>query len=73
MYFRRELCSGQQMQRTADSVALSNAESSTEQPNPEFKKFLGYFIRSGMDVMSCLYIGRKREIINESDFQKRYK
>lgn len=62
----------QQIQRAADSVALNVAEGSTGQSNPEFKKFLGYSIRSGIEVVSCLYIGRKREIINDSDFQKLY-
>lgn len=62
----------QQMQRAADSVALNIAEGSTGQSNPEFKKFLGYSIRSGIEVVSCLYIGNKRKIINQSDFQKLY-
>lgn len=62
----------QQMQRAADSVALNIAEGSTGQSNPEFKKFLGYSIRSGIEVVSCLYIGKKREIINEGDFRKLY-
>ena len=63
----------QQMQRAADSVALNIAEGSTGQSNAEFKKFLGYSIRSGIEVVSCLYIGRKRRIINEYDFQTIYK
>ena len=62
----------QQMQRAADSVALNIAEGSTGQSNPEFKKFLGYSIRSGIEVVSCLYIGKKREIINEDDFRGLY-
>lgn len=62
----------QQIQRAADSVALNIAEGSTGQSNAEYKKFLGYSIRSGIEVVSCLYIGRKRGIINESDFQKNY-
>ena len=61
-----------QMQRAADSVALNIAEGSTGQTNPEFKKFLGYSIRSAIEVVSCLYLGRKRNIINEEDFSRLY-
>lgn len=50
----------QQMQRAADSVALNIAEGSTGQSNAEFKRFLGFSVRSGIEVVSCLYIGRKR-------------
>lgn len=62
----------QQMQRASDSVALNIAEGSTGQSNAEFKKFLGYSIRSGIEVVSGLFIGRKRNIINEEDFHKLY-
>jgi four helix bundle protein len=57
-----------QIQRAADSVALNIAEGSTGQSNPEFKKFLGYAIRSGIEVISCLYLGQKRGIILNDDF-----
>ncbi|MCE7056828.1 four helix bundle protein [Algoriphagus sp. AGSA1] len=62
-----------QMQRAADSVALNIAEGSPGQSNPEFKKFLGDSIRSGIEVVSCLYLGKKREIITETDFARFYK
>ncbi|SHO63798.1 four helix bundle protein [Algoriphagus zhangzhouensis] len=61
-----------QIQRAADSVALNIAEGSTGQSNAEFKKFLGYSIRSGIEVVSCLYLGQKRKIISDSDFKKLY-
>ncbi len=61
-----------QIQRAADSVALNIAEGSTGQSNAEFKKFLGYSIRSGIEVVSCLYLGKKRNIINEDDFSRLY-
>jgi len=61
-----------QFQRAADSVALNIAEGSTGQSNAEFKKFLGYSIRSGIEVISCLYLGRKRGIICDEDFSKLY-
>lgn len=61
-----------QIQRAADSVALNIAEDSTGQSNAEFKKFLGYAIRSAIEVVSCLYLGKKRSIINEEDFSRLY-
>jgi four helix bundle protein len=61
-----------QIQRAADSVALNIAEGSTGQSNAEFKKFLGYSIRSGIEVVTCLYLGKKRNIINEDDFSRLY-
>jgi four helix bundle protein len=57
-----------QMQRAADSVALNIAEGSTGQSNAEFKKFLSYANRSEIEVVSFLYLGKKRDIINEEDF-----
>lgn len=61
-----------QLQRAADSVALNLAEGSTGQSNAEFKKFLGYSIRSGIEVVICLYLDKKRNIINEEDFSRLY-
>ncbi|MHA7131588.1 four helix bundle protein [Algoriphagus namhaensis] len=61
-----------QIQRAADSVALNIAEGSTGQSNAEFKKFLGYSLRSAIEVVSCLYLGRKRHIITEEDFGRLY-
>jgi four helix bundle protein len=51
------------IKRAADSIALNIAEGSTGQSNPEFNKFLGYAVRSAIEVVSCLHIGRKRNII----------
>lgn len=62
-----------QMKRAADSVSLNIAEGSTSQSNPEFKKFLGYAIRSGVEVVGCLYLGRKRKMMRQNDFEKLYK
>jgi len=63
---------GSQIKRAADSVALNIAEGSTGQTNAEFKQFIGYAIRSAIEVVSCLYIGKKRNIIIDKDFQKLY-
>lgn len=62
----------QQMQRAADSVALNIAEGSTGQSNGDYKRFLSYSIRSGIEVVGCLFIGKKRNIINEKEFSELY-
>lgn len=61
-----------QVKRAADSVALNIAEGSTGQSNREFGKFLGYAIRSAVEVISCIYIARRRNIIDPTDFQLVY-
>ncbi len=61
-----------QIKRAADSIALNVAEGSTGQSNAEQRKFLGYAIRSAIEVISCLHIGRKRELINDNDFNRLY-
>ena len=61
-----------QIQRAADSVALNIAEGSTGQTNAEFKQFLGYAMRSALEVVACLYLGKKRRIVKEDQFQALY-
>lgn len=61
-----------QIKRAADSIALNIAEGSTGQTNAEFKQFVGYAIRSAIEVVSCLFIGRKRKIVSEKDFNMHY-
>lgn len=61
-----------QMKRAADSIALNIAEGSTGQTNSEFKLFLGYAIRSSVEVVSCLYIAKRRKLVKENDFQRLY-
>ena len=57
-----------QIKRAADSISLNIAEGSTGQSDAEFKKFLGYAIRSGIEVVGCIYIAKRRKIISEEDF-----
>lgn len=59
-----------QIKRAADSVGLNIAEGSTGQTNAEFRLFLGYSIRSAIEVVACLFIGEKRRIISKEDFSK---
>ncbi|TWJ02564.1 four helix bundle protein [Mucilaginibacter frigoritolerans] len=61
-----------QIKRAADSVVLNIAEGCTGQTNPVFKTFLGYSLRSAIEVVSCLFITKKRNIITDDDFQKLY-
>lgn len=61
-----------QIKRAADSVSLNIAEGSTGQTNPEFKKFLSYAIRSGVEVVGCIYLAKKRNIISDEDFETIY-
>lgn len=42
-----------QVRRAVDSIALNIAEGSISQSNPEWKKFLGYSIKSLAEVVTC--------------------
>lgn len=61
-----------QIQRASDSIALNIAEGSTGQTNPEFKRFLSIALRSSIEVVSCLHMGRRRKIITEDRFEYFY-
>src|ERR1700759_1745114 len=61
-----------QIKRAADSVVLNIAEGSTGQSKAVFKVFLGYSLRSAIEVVSCLFIGKKRGYIDESTFKQLY-
>ena len=61
-----------QMKKAADSVSLNITEGSTGQSNGEFRKFLGYAIRSSVEVVGCLYLARSRAYISEGVFQELY-
>ncbi len=61
-----------QIKRAADSIALNIAEGSTGQTDKEFNRFLGIALRSGIEVVTCLYIGKRRKIISQGDFDRFY-
>ncbi|SDC68894.1 four helix bundle protein [Niabella drilacis] len=61
-----------QMKKAADSVALNIAEGSTGQTNAEFKRFLGFSLRSAVEVVSALLLARMRNYITEEIKQKYY-
>ena len=41
------------VKRAADTIAFNIAEGNTGQSNKEFSRFLGYTLRSGIEVISC--------------------
>jgi len=61
-----------QIKRAADSVSLNIAEGSTGQTNSEFNRFLGYALRSDVEVVGCLFLAQKRNLIQAEDFAKLY-
>ena len=61
-----------QILRAVDSIALNISEGSIGQSDPEFKKFIGYSIRSLAEVVTCLYKAKKREYISEEEFKENY-
>lgn len=56
-----------QIKRAADSVSLNIAEGSTGQTNPEFKRFLTIALRSAIEVVGCLYLAFRRNLISEEN------
>jgi four helix bundle protein len=61
-----------QIRRAADSISLNIAEGSTSQSNPEFIRFLGYAMRSVVEVVCALFIAKRRNYISEELFQEAY-
>jgi len=57
-----------QIKRAADSVVLNIAEGSTGQTKAVFKVFLGYSLRSAIEVVSCLFIAKRRNYLSEEQF-----
>lgn len=61
-----------QIRRAVDSIALNIAEGSIGQSNPEFKKFMGYAIRSLAEVVTCLHKASNRKYISKLEFDEHY-
>ena len=61
-----------QIRRAVDSIALNISEGSIGQSNPEFKKFMGYSIRSLAEVVTCLYKAKNRKYIKGREFSDQY-
>jgi len=61
-----------QIARAVDSVSLNIAEGSILQSKLEFRKFLGYSIRSLAEVVTCLYKAKNRNYITSEQFNDLY-
>lgn len=61
-----------QIKRAADSVVLNIAEGSTGQSKAVFKVFLSYALRSAIEVVSCLFIAKRRNYIEDLNFKRLY-
>lgn len=61
-----------QIRRAVDSIALNISEGAIGQTNPEFRKFVGYAIRSLAEVVTCLHKALRRNYITEDEFNKFY-
>ncbi|MFL5773135.1 MAG: four helix bundle protein [Flavisolibacter sp.] len=61
-----------QIRKAADSVVLNIAEGCTGQSNPEQARFLSFSIRSGVEIISCLYLARKKKYIIDGQFNYFY-
>jgi four helix bundle protein len=61
-----------QIRRAVDSISLNISEGAIGQSNPEFKKFIGFAIRSLAEVVTCLHKASKRNYINEEEFREHY-
>jgi four helix bundle protein len=61
-----------QIRRAVDSIALNISEGSIGQSNPEFKKFIGFAIRSLAEVVTCLHKAVRRNYISEDEFKEHY-
>ncbi len=59
-----------QIKRAADSIVLNIAEGSFGQSDKEFNRFLGFALRSGMEVVACLHLAKTRNLISQSEFDE---
>ena len=61
-----------QMKRAGDSIALNISEGAIGQSVPEFRKFIGYAVRSLAEVVTCLHKAERRNYITKEEFVKNY-
>lgn len=61
-----------QMKRATDSIALNIAEGSQGQSDGEQNNFLGYALRSAIEVVCCLHLAKHRNLIDQSQFNLIY-
>ena len=61
-----------QIRRAVDSIALNISEGSIGQSNPEYKRFIGFAIRSLAEVVTCLHKALRRKYISDDEFSEHY-
>lgn len=61
-----------QVLRAVDSVALNISVDSIGQSNPEYRRFIGYSIRSLAEVVTCFYKAKRREYKKQEQFDVLY-
>jgi four helix bundle protein len=61
-----------QIKKAADSVNLNIAEGCIGQSKAEFSRFLTYSIRSGLEVVSCLFMASSRNYSSDIEFRRLY-
>jgi four helix bundle protein len=61
-----------QIRRASDSIALNISEGAIGQSDLEFKKFIGYSIRSTAEVVTCLHKASRRNYISNTEFAELY-
>ena len=61
-----------QLRRAADSIALNISEGSILQSKAEYRKFMGYSIRSLAECVTCLHKANRRKYLEVSEFQTNY-
>ena len=62
-----------QIRRASDWIALNISEGSILQSGAEYRKFLGYSIRSIAEVVTCLHKAKRRNYLSEDEFNGYYK
>ncbi|WP_425392602.1 four helix bundle protein [Ekhidna sp.] len=62
-----------QIRRASDSIALNISEGAILQSNPEYRRFLGYSIRSIAEVVTCLHKAHRRKYLDKEEFNCFYK
>jgi four helix bundle protein len=61
-----------QILHAVDSVALNISEGSIGQSKPEFRRFIGYAVRSLAEVVTCLHKSINRNYTSKAEFSRLY-
>ena len=62
-----------QIRRASDSITLNISEGSILQSGKEYRRFLGYSIRSLAETVTCLHKAKYRNYLTEIKFDSIYK